>query len=369
MFKRVKLEEIIDFSLSKTNSSSFTKSFINSHKGNIPVYGASLDKEEVSYGYVQDNLKNIKYFENCLTWNIDGSLGVFYRKGYFSLSEKVIPLYPFDSIKEQIDLNFLKYSIRFSVDYKRFGFNNKAGKGKLKNLEILIPVLEDETYDLNRQKELALKYKDIEKRKEILRNKIELLKKTRIHIEDTPNYEYREFKISELFTPKNGSSTYTKEWCQQHKGNIPLYSGNTFGAFAFIDTYDYNGEYLTWSKDGLAGYLMINRDQFSLTGHRGILIPKDTCKNVDLLYLKLIIEPIFRANIKGRMGINGKNEYTTLNSVMINRIEEKIKIPITPDGSFDLEKQKEIAQKYATIESIKQDLYNQVLRLINIVVE
>ena len=54
---------------------------------------------------------------------------------------------------------------------------------------------------------------------------------------------------------------------------------------------------------------------------------------------------------------------------MINRIKEKIKIPITPDGSFDLAKQKEIAQKYATIESIKQELYNQVLRLTNIVVE
>ena len=114
---------------------------------------------------------------------------------------------------------------------------------------------------------------------------------------------------------------------------------------------------------------MINRGQFSLTGHRGILIPKDNCKNVDLFYLKLLIEPIFRANIKGRMGINGKNEYTKLNSVMINRIKEKIKIPITPDGSFDLAKQKEIAQKYATIESIKQELYNQVLRLTNIVVE
>lgn len=214
MFKRVRLEEIIDFSLSKTNTSSFTKTFINSHKGDIPVYGASLDEEEVSYGYVQDHLDGVRYFKNCLTWNIDGSLGIFFRKGYFSLSEKVIPLYVFSNICEQIDLEYLKYVIRFSGDYKRFGFNNKAGKGKLKNLEIVIPVLEDGKYDIDKQKELALKYKDIEKKKETLRNEIELLRKSKIHLEDSPDYEYREFKISGIFTPKNGSGIYTKEWCQ-----------------------------------------------------------------------------------------------------------------------------------------------------------
>ena len=148
--------------------------------------------------------------------------------------------------------------------------------------------------------------------------------------------EYKEVLISDLFIPKNGSSTYTKEWCQEHQGEIPLFSGNTFGPFDHINVADYDGEYITWAKDGLAGYTMYHNGKFSLTGHRGILIPKGDHSKLDVQYLRLMIEPVFRKNIKGRLGINGKNEYTTLNSVMINGITEKIKIPVTPEGAYDL---------------------------------
>ncbi|CCX37376.1 type I restriction-modification system methyltransferase subunit [Clostridium sp. CAG:1013] len=180
--------------------------------------------------------------------------------------------------------------------------------------------------------------------------------------------DYKDFLISDLYTPKNGSSTYTKEWCQEHQGDIPLYSGNTFGAFDHIDVADYDGEYITWAKDGLAGYTMYHNGKFSLTGHRGILIPKGDHSNIDVQYMRLMIEPIFRRNIKGRLGINGKNEYTTLNSAMIKAIKEKIQIPIKADGSFDLDKQKDLAQKFATIEGIKENIRNQIEALTNIVV-
>lgn len=109
-----RLEQIIDFELSKTNGSSFTKSFIDSNKGNVPVYGASLLEEEISYGFVADNLEGIKYFDDCLTWNIDGSTAIFYRRGHFSLSEKVIPLIPFKDISALIDLEYLRFAIIFS---------------------------------------------------------------------------------------------------------------------------------------------------------------------------------------------------------------------------------------------------------------
>lgn len=368
MFKRIKLEEIIDFSLSKTNSSSFTKSFINSHKGNTPVYGASLDEEEVSYGYVQDNLDGIRYFENCLTWNIDGSLGIFYRKGYFSLSEKVIPLYVFSNISEQIDLDYLKYVIRFSGDYKRFGFNNKAGKGKLKNLEIVIPVLEDGTYDIDKQKELAIKYRDIESKKIILLSRIERLKKIIIKFDDIYT-GFTKIELNKMITHHNGNAAYTKDYCQKHKGSIPVFSANIDLPIGYMDIADYSGEFLTYSKNGCAGYITIKKGDFSVNGDRCVITLNDGYEDIDLYYLKYYLEPLFRANIKGRMGINGKNEYTKINSTMIKKLDLKIPVPISKDGSFDLEKQKEIAHKYATIESIKQDLYNQVLRLINIVVE
>ena len=172
----------------------------------------------------------------------------------------------------------------------------------------------------------------------------------------------------ELFIPKNGNSRYTKEYCKNHHGDIPLYSGNTEGVFEYIDTWDYNGQYLTWAKDGLAGYLMLNNGKFALTGHRGILIPTDKCVDIDLNYIKFVLEPIFRANKKGREGDLGKNEYTTLNSEMIKNLADTIPIPVKEDGTFDLAKQQELASKYEQIETIKRELSEKIKELTSIVI-
>lgn len=110
-FIKIKIKDIFDLNI-KTNNSKFTKTFIDKNKGLIPVYSASKFPKNVDYGYVKDNLKGVKYFENCLTWNIDGSIGkVYLREGRFSLSEKVIPLIVTDKFNESLDLLYLKYSI------------------------------------------------------------------------------------------------------------------------------------------------------------------------------------------------------------------------------------------------------------------
>lgn len=87
-YENVFLEKILDFSEMNTNGSWFTKTTINNNKGNIPVYGASLNEEDVSYGYVKDDLvieskglkRKVRYFEDCLTWNIDGPSDYFIEK-------------------------------------------------------------------------------------------------------------------------------------------------------------------------------------------------------------------------------------------------------------------------------------------------
>src|SRR5690606_16685898 len=101
-FIKKKIKDVFDLNI-KTNNSKFTKTFIDKNKGTIPVYSASKFPENVDYGYVKDNLKGVKYFEDCLTWNIDGSIGkVYLREGRFSLSEKVIPLIVKEEYKESL---------------------------------------------------------------------------------------------------------------------------------------------------------------------------------------------------------------------------------------------------------------------------
>ncbi|MDR1691261.1 MAG: N-6 DNA methylase [Rickettsiales bacterium] len=161
-FTRKKIKEIFDLHI-KTNNSQFTKAFINQHKGYIPVYSASKFPDTVDYGYVEDNLPDIKYFENCLTWNIDGSIGkVHFRAGRFSLSEKVIPLIVHDLYKDKLDLSFLKYVIEIEFGKHYFGYDNKAGKGKIQNIEIAIPVKSDGEFDLSIQRQISDKYRQIE---------------------------------------------------------------------------------------------------------------------------------------------------------------------------------------------------------------
>jgi restriction endonuclease S subunit len=155
----VPVSELFDLSV-KTNHSSFTKAFVNTHKGDIPVYSASKDEHSVTYGYVQDNLKGIKYFENCLTWNIDGSVGkAFFRKGRFSLSEKVIPLVLRPKYENQVNLEYVKIMLEQKALEQGFHYSHKAGKGKIKKLAIPFPTNEDGIIDISRQTDLASKYR------------------------------------------------------------------------------------------------------------------------------------------------------------------------------------------------------------------
>lgn len=364
-YVKVPLHKIFDFSIG-TNSG-LTRSFVNSHKGDIPVYGASSGSNEASYGYLADNLPGVKYFENCLTYNKDGASGLlFYRQGRFSLSEKVVPLIIFPELAETLDYLYLKYAIEEITARIDYTYSNKATKVKFKDLVVSIPVMGDGSYDLARQKDLADKYRQVEKQRDILLDRIHQLKNRVIALPQDHTISWAQVTITKLFTPMNGNSKYTKAWCKDHPGDIPLYSGNTVEKYADIDEFMYEGEYLTWAKDGLAGYIMYHQGRFSITGHRGILIPTEACKNIDLRYMQHVLEPIFRKKKKGREGALGKNEYTTLNSAMINRIEEPIPIPVCPDGTYDLAKQRELAESYEQISSIKEQLIGKVQELLRI---
>lgn len=179
-FIKKSIKELFDLKI-KTNSSKFTKTFIEKHKGTIPVYSASKFSDAVDYGYVQDNLPGIKYFENCLTWNIDGSIGkVYLRKGRFSLSEKVIPLIVRDVYKGSLDLLFLKYAIEAEFSKHYFGFDNKAGKGKIQDIEIAIPVDEKGLFDIDLQIQLAKKFEKFELIKQRIADELDKISGTEI---------------------------------------------------------------------------------------------------------------------------------------------------------------------------------------------
>ena len=174
--------------------------------------------------------------------------------------------------------------------------------------------------------------------------------------------------VTDLFYPKGGNADFTKTWVSRNKGEIPLYSGTTTSEYARVNIAEYSGEYLTWCIDGLAGYIMYHNEKFSITCHRGILLPTDKCVDIDLRYIKYVLEPIFRKRKKGREGDMGKNEYTSLKPIAIKRMTDTIPIPVSEDGKYDFQKQKELADKYEQIEEIKRSIAQKILTLSEIIV-
>lgn len=161
----LRIEEIFDLDL-RTNFSSFTKQFVDQHKGNIPVYSASKDEGSIGYGLVADNLPDVVYFEDILTWNIDGSVGkAFLRKGRFTLSEKVIPLVVRKEWEGLIYNGFVKYVLEEKAVEGGFDFAKKAGKSRIKDIEIEFPKTVDakgiSIPDYEEQVRLAQKYRDV----------------------------------------------------------------------------------------------------------------------------------------------------------------------------------------------------------------
>ena len=87
---------------------------------------------------------------------------------------------------------------------------------------------------------------------------------------------------------------------------------------------------------------------------------------IDIHYIKYVTEPILRNSNKGRVGDNGKNEYTKLTPKII--LSSEVPIPVNENGDFDLVKQKELAKKYDQIEEIKKTLSEKITELTNIIV-
>ncbi|MEJ8751437.1 restriction endonuclease subunit S [Lagierella sp. ICN-221743] len=189
--KKIKIKDIFDLSIA-SNASNFTKTFIKNNSGDIPVYGASKENEKPSYGYVVDNAiikeksnnktqeTKVKYFNDCLTYNIDGFAGyVFYRKGKFSLSEKVRPLIIKEEYRDFLNPEFLKFVIEpiFRNNRKgRLGEDEKNEYTKLyinmiEDIEINIPINKDGTFDLEKQNQIVSKYKAIEEMKKSILEK------------------------------------------------------------------------------------------------------------------------------------------------------------------------------------------------------
>lgn len=86
---------------------------------------------------------------------------------------------------------------------------------------------------------------------------------------------------------------FSKEYLRDNKGVYPVYSSQTTnnGEFGRISTYEYDGEYLTWTTDGAyAGTIFYRNGKFSITNVCGLIEVQSNAIIIRFLYYWLGIE-------------------------------------------------------------------------------
>lgn len=336
----------------------YTQSYANRNKGEYPVYSSKTENDGLFA-----TINTYDYDGEYLTWSTDGYAGVlFHRVGKFSCTDHCGIL----SLRENVEGVYLPY-VQQVLDFRSLAIGNgnmrvKTNMVKRANPLIPFPVKEDGSYDYDEQKAIAERYETLELQRGKLHQYKRILQDSLISENFASKYNHVEKDLTSLFTPKRGNSKYTKTFCFNNRGEYPIYSANNNEPLAYANFFDYDGSFLTISVNGIAGRITKKEGKFSINADRVILVP--LVENIDLDYIRFTVEPILRSKIKGRMGHDGQNEFTKLPGGTIERV--KISIPIKEDGSFDLEAQQEIANKYRKIQQINSSIYQQIDELINI---
>lgn len=368
MMCKIQEKELHELFNNIVGNSKYTKQYCNEHKGEYKVYSANISEELASidaYDYVSENL----------SYSTRGNAGILtILKGKYSIGNNRAILSP---KLDNMYLPYFKYILAalFKNVTRQNGIQATTWQ-LIKNIAVPIPMNDNNELDINYQIDIANKYAHLESMyKIILAHKKKL--QNMYFMSEPINLQFTDLKINEIFdlSAKTNDSKFTKGFIKENSGIIPVYGAskneNDVGYGYVKDNLPdvkYFENCLTYNIDASAGYVFYRKNKFSLSEKvRPLIIKPEFKKYLDPLYLKYVIQPIFRANIRGRRGPNGQNEYTKINKTIIQDLQ--IPIPIKENGEFDLKAQKEISEKYKKLEAIKEKVINEIDKVLSITVE
>ena len=339
----------------------YTRSYVHEHTGEYPLYSGN------TFGPFAQ-IDSYDYNVPALTWAIDGLAGymMIHRSPFSATNHRGILL-----LKDtNIDLEYAKYTLEPIFRDLKKGRQGDNGENEytslppfmIQSVKFAVPVDHNGEPWLEKQKEIAAGYVTLEQTKETVVEQIANLSQVSI-VPNCDEYAIEYLPLSELFDTIKGKSKYTKKYGNLHSGPYPVYSASSQGTLTHLDTYDYDGRYMTWSTNGFAGTILILDGKFSINGDRGILVPKNGRQDLDFDYMKFTLEPIFRELAKGRKGDNGEDEFTKLYPSMLNDI--MVPIPVDGEGNISLSLQKEIAQKFISVQNSQKEIIEKLDALIS----
>jgi hypothetical protein len=155
--------------------------------------------------------------------------------------------------------------------------------------------------------------------------------------------------VSDLFDGRNGHQRFVRNYVDAHPGDFPVYSASLEKPFGLIDSFDYEGDYLTWVMNGYGGRVQEVSGKFSANRDRGVLVPRKGVRVPDMTYLRYAMEPVFVAAAVGRRVEGRRNDYTKLYPP--EALEQLIPIPVDRHGTFDYVKMDELGARLRRIEA------------------
>lgn len=163
---------------------------------------------------------------------------------------------------------------------------------------------------------------------------ISLSAKKKVKIES----KWKIVKIKDLCEIGRGRVINKKE-IEANSGMYPVYSSQTSneGIFGYLDTYDFEGEYVTWTTDGIyAGSVFYRNGKFNCTNVCGTLRAK--MKDINMRYLALCLP-------------NYTHDYVVkvANPKLMNNVMAEIKIPLPP-----IDVQQKIASEIEVLDKQEQ---------------
>ena len=334
----------------------YTRNYVYKHVGEYPLYSGN------TFGPFA-KIDSYDYDTPALTWAIDGLAGymMIHQSPFSATNHRGILLQK----DLNIDLEYAKYTLEPIFRNLKKGRQGDNGKNEytslppfmIQSLKLIVPVGCDGKPCLKKQKEIATRCRTLKQTKETIADQIASLSQVSI-VPTFDEYSIEYLPLCELFDTIKGKSKYTKKYGNSHPGPYPVYSASSQGTLTYLDTYDYNGRYMTWSTNGFAGTILVLDGKFSINGDRGVLIPKDGRTDLDFDYMKFTLEPLFRELAKGRKGDNGEDEFTKLYPSMLNEI--MVPVPVDEHGKISLHAQQEIATKYLAIAQCKDEVVSKL---------
>lgn len=315
--------------------------------GQIPIYSANVFKP---IGCL--DVSNLTDFDHdYVLWGIDGNFdfNVKYKGIQFGTTDHcgTIKILNSDIIPE-----YLIYRLELKKHELGFDRSLRASLYNMKLVSVDIP-FNDKQIDVKKQKNIVSKYKIIKK----IKNKIDLqlLELENAHIELNQFTETCDFTISEIFDFPKISSGITKKYCNDHKGNIPVYGSSKSNKAVIghiednIDGVHYYENCISFNRTGSIGYLFFRSDKFVPNeNHRAMIIKSNCTDKFYPQYLRYIIQNAVRKHGFNYSNILGKEKMSKI----------LIQIPKINDKLLSVDQQKNIANKYDRIYSMKKKIVN-----------